>query len=362
MIYNTKPFQERYDRWKNGENYWEIVGSPLPQYQMGKDIDSTYQFVQRIAPIVAANLRQRGNMRAFNNIMRQLAFESNYGRSDVARKLHNYGGVRIGGSTKYRNFNNDKAFIDYYMGENVLGNDRYNGIYDAKDSTTYANILKKGGYYEDSVPHYAGQLSNMKLVDKHLATWQKANPGWNHQPLLLQTLQPIEQAVDNTYVARPAMQIPVKPKTSTQNTSVRNTMPQMINIPRTDILPPVEQTIQRIMNGQDIMPQHKYGKDGLIQSQPNTFGLELFPIVDVVGQSYEPVVDTKSRLMIPNYSNGKDSIHIAKSKRGTFTAAATKHGMSVQQFANVVLNNPDNYSTAMRKKANFAKNASKWKH
>jgi hypothetical protein len=42
MIYNTKPFQERYDRWKNGENYWEIVGSPLPQYQRGKDIDSTY--------------------------------------------------------------------------------------------------------------------------------------------------------------------------------------------------------------------------------------------------------------------------------------------------------------------------------
>lgn len=53
-------------------------------------------------------------------------------------------------------------------------------------------------------------------------------------------------------------------------------------------------------------------------------------------------------------------IHIDPSKKGTFTAAATKHGMSVQEFASRVLSNPDSYSPAMRKKANFAKNASKW--
>lgn len=55
-------------------------------------------------------------------------------------------------------------------------------------------------------------------------------------------------------------------------------------------------------------------------------------------------------------------IHIAPSKRGTFTAAATKHGMSVQGFASKVLANKENYSPAMVKKANFAKNASKWNH
>lgn len=53
-------------------------------------------------------------------------------------------------------------------------------------------------------------------------------------------------------------------------------------------------------------------------------------------------------------------IHIAPSKRGTFTAAATKHGMSVQGFASKVLANKENYSPVMVKKANFAKNASKW--
>ena len=65
------------------------------------------------------------------------------------------------------------------------------------------------------------------------------------------------------------------------------------------------------------------------------------------------------------YRNQKASggyIHIAPSKRGTFTAAASKHGMGVQEFANRVLANKENYSPAMVKKANFARNASKWKH
>lgn len=55
-------------------------------------------------------------------------------------------------------------------------------------------------------------------------------------------------------------------------------------------------------------------------------------------------------------------IYIKPSKRGTFTAAAKKRGMGVQEFAGKVLANKSNYSTAMVKKANFAKNASKWKH
>jgi hypothetical protein len=64
---------------------------------------------------------------------------------------------------------------------------------------------------------------------------------------------------------------------------------------------------------------------------------------------------------IYDYKEG-GGIHIKDSKKGTFTAAATKHGKSVQAFASQVLANKDNYSSAMVKKANFAKNASKWKH
>ena len=53
-------------------------------------------------------------------------------------------------------------------------------------------------------------------------------------------------------------------------------------------------------------------------------------------------------------------IHIKPSKRGTFTAAAKKHGKSVQGFASQVLANKEDYSPAMINKANFARNAAKW--
>lgn len=59
------------------------------------------------------------------------------------------------------------------------------------------------------------------------------------------------------------------------------------------------------------------------------------------------------------FANG-GNIHIKPSKRGTFTAAAKKHGKSVQSFAFQVLANKENYSPAMVKKANFARNAAKW--
>ena len=55
-------------------------------------------------------------------------------------------------------------------------------------------------------------------------------------------------------------------------------------------------------------------------------------------------------------------IHIKPSKRGTFTAAAKKHGKGVQEFASQVLANKENYSPAMVKKAQFARNATKFKH
>lgn len=55
----------------------------------------------------------------------------------------------------------------------------------------------------------------------------------------------------------------------------------------------------------------------------------------------------------------KPMVKIAPSKKGTFTAAAKKSGMTVQQKATSVLNSPT-ASPAMKKKANFAKNAAGW--
>ena len=59
------------------------------------------------------------------------------------------------------------------------------------------------------------------------------------------------------------------------------------------------------------------------------------------------------------YAQG-GKIHIDPSKKGTFTATASKHGKSVQAFASQVLAHKENYSPAMVKKANFARNAAHW--
>lgn len=81
------------------------------------------------------------------------------------------------------------------------------------------------------------------------------------------------------------------------------------------------------------------------------------------------IADTQMQNLLANYSAyggplyaDGGSIYIKPSKRGTFTAAATKHNMGVQEFANKVLANKEDYSPAMVKKANFAKNAASWKH
>lgn len=53
-------------------------------------------------------------------------------------------------------------------------------------------------------------------------------------------------------------------------------------------------------------------------------------------------------------------IHIKKSHRGLFTKEAKKHGMGVQEFASHVLANKDKYSPEVVKRANFARNATKF--
>ena len=53
MKRDTNSFQERYNRWKNGENYWDIVDSPLPQYRDG----GYYSYMEALA---AKKAKERG--------------------------------------------------------------------------------------------------------------------------------------------------------------------------------------------------------------------------------------------------------------------------------------------------------------
>lgn len=54
-------------------------------------------------------------------------------------------------------------------------------------------------------------------------------------------------------------------------------------------------------------------------------------------------------------------IYIKPSHRGLFKRAAHKQGLSTQEYADKVLANP-NASSTLKKRANFARNASHWNH
>jgi len=55
------------------------------------------------------------------------------------------------------------------------------------------------------------------------------------------------------------------------------------------------------------------------------------------------------------------AIKIKKENRGKFTAQAKRAGKSVQGFAKSVLAKGSKASAATKKRANFARNAAKWK-
>lgn len=56
------------------------------------------------------------------------------------------------------------------------------------------------------------------------------------------------------------------------------------------------------------------------------------------------------------------TIHIKPENKGKFTAYAKSHGKGVQEMASQVMANKEDYSSAIVKRANFAKNAAKFKH
>jgi hypothetical protein len=58
----------------------------------------------------------------------------------------------------------------------------------------------------------------------------------------------------------------------------------------------------------------------------------------------------------------KGGIHINPKNKGKFTAYAKSHGKGVQEMAATVLANKENYSPTIVKRANFARNAKKFKH
>lgn len=77
----------------------------------------------------------------------------------------------------------------------------------------------------------------------------------------------------------------------------------------------------------------------------------------IYSQSNNPYLNgTGSQAIMENGG----TIHIKPENRGKFTAAAERAGKSVQAYAAQIMAHPDNYSSTLVKRANFARNAAKW--
>lgn len=149
--------------------------------------DKFTEFVKKLGPSLYKKLAQRGVQNVdsvYDNMMRQLAYESMYGTSRVAREQHNYGGYGWNGKT-YTTFDSDDAFLDHYL-DIMTG--RHKDSLLASDPRSFATALKKSGYYEDSVDNYTRNLAGMQSLSRAARSHRLSNP-----ELYSDTAEPIVQ-------------------------------------------------------------------------------------------------------------------------------------------------------------------------
>lgn len=323
MKFDNKTFQQKYEAWKNGADYWkdirginlggntqadepspeeqqqidqsvqsilnaynegkdeniaEDIINPLPfdtplneehpilhKYKGGKD-DSINTFVNRMGPLVGQQLNRYGyGDAAFYNVMRQLAYESNYGRSRVARRQHNYGGVGWNGKT-YTTYKTDADFVKGYV---RLMHTRYGSALRAKSTQDYARALKQKGYYEDSLENYSRNLNSMNSLVRAARNHRNAHKdAYNYNV----QLNDIEQDYEDAKNASPII---INTPSTRQPSTIRADIP-------TTLLGPTQEEIktqqQKMLNDQkqkmyeqltstnlpnilSLLPSNNFGKD-----------------------------------------------------------------------------------------------------
>lgn len=323
MKFDNKTFQQKYEAWKNGADYWkdirginlggdtqaeepspeeqlqmdqnvqsilnaynegkdaniaEDIVKPLPfdtplneehpilhKYKGGKN-DSINTFVHRMGPLVGQQLSRYGyGDAAYYNVMRQLAYESNYGRSRVARQQHNYGGVGWNGKT-YNTYKSDADFVKDYV---RLMHTRYGEALRAKSTQDYARALKKKGYYEDSLENYSRNLRGMDSLVKAAHYHRNAHKdAYNYNVQFDDLVQDYEDAKN-------ASPIIINSPSTRQPSTIRADVPATLLGPTQEEIKAQQQrdldqykqqmydkiTQPSLPNILNLLPQNNFGKD-----------------------------------------------------------------------------------------------------
>ena len=274
----------------------------LPEYGGGK-IGS---FVHRMGPLIYQGLVARGVKNrdiAYANLMRQIGHESGYGTSGISRQ-HNYGGIKVPGSNRYRKFDSDRAFADYYL--NIM-TDRYRDAVNAKDLAGFVNALGAKGYFRgQTASQYLGKLNTLKSLDRAVAQDLATRRSFYNQII---GIQPNPETGSAEFV----QPVPVKQQSTT--------------IPYLD-------------------PQ-KLGTFTIPVTTPN-FSTRL-QLPKLMPEQYPVITDNTS------FDCGKSGIYINPANRGKFNATKKRTGKTTEELSHS--KNP-----LTRKRAQFALNARKWKH
>lgn len=323
MKFDNKTFQQKYEAWKNGADYWKDIRginlggntqaeepSPEEQLQMdqnvqsilnayneGKDAniaediikqlpfdtplneehpilhkykggkdDSINTFVNRMGPLVGQQLNRYGYGDAtFYNVMRQLAYESNYGRSRVARRQHNYGGVGWNGKT-YNTYKSDADFVKDYV---RLMHTRYGAALRAKSTQDYARALKQKGYYEDSLQNYSRNLNSMNSLVKAARNHKNAHKdAYNYNVQLNDLEQDYEDSKNASpiIINSPSIRQPSTIRADVPTTLLGPTQEEIKAQQQRDLNKYKQQMYDRITqpslpNILNLLPSNNFGKD-----------------------------------------------------------------------------------------------------
>lgn len=156
-----------------------------PTKDLGRKLtkkNSVKDYVDLMYPIMQKEMAKNGYpMTNIDNVMRQMAQESNYGR-DTRGNGFNYAGIKATGADKkevgtkysdgeyYMNFENNADFANWYLD---LLNDRYDAL-NATSSQDYINRLHDGPYkYSKDKKGYSRNFRRMKTLDNILKTREK---------------------------------------------------------------------------------------------------------------------------------------------------------------------------------------------
>lgn len=208
-------FRERFNAYKNGKSVSEIYDAGLPKYANGTEgnIPAHQRFVEEMGPVLFNEMIAQGVKNpkaAYKNMITQLAYESNYGQSRVAREQNNFGGVGWNGKT-YTTYKDKADFAKNYV---RLMNSRYKNVIGADTLAGYAKGLKSLNYYGDTVENYTRNLVGMKSFAKALSAHMSNNPDLYNQQIPAQEPSP--------YIAKPV------------STAVRSTIPAEQTVPAYD--------------------------------------------------------------------------------------------------------------------------------